>query len=154
MYKPDLSPARRFDEYSCLGTLNVGWLDPAHPYAQGDTSKEFHDRLFEFCGHSVLQTRGCHVCPYCGDPSSFLTVCEKRLGKELWLGSAEIRVTYEGKTYAAPDLIYHYVVAHRYRPPDEFIEAVLKGPLPDTREYEKFIKKFLECKNKGTTKPF
>jgi hypothetical protein len=149
MYKPDLSPARGFDEYSCLGTVNVGWLDPAHPYTQGDTSEEFQDRLFEFCTHLVLQTRGCHQCPYCGDPTSLLAVREERHGRELYLGTAEIRVTYQGKSYAAPNLVYHYVVAHNYKPPEEFIEAVLNGPLPDTREYKEYMKKFLKCKSKG-----
>jgi len=38
--------------------------------------------------------------------------------------------------YAAPDLIYHYVVEHHYCPPDEFIQAVLEGPLPGSLEYE------------------
>ncbi len=56
--------------------------------------------------------------------------------KEARLGSAEIRVVYEGKTYAAPNMIYHYVVKHHYRPPDEFIQAVLKGSLPGSPEYE------------------
>jgi hypothetical protein len=27
--------------------------------------------------------------------------------------------------FAAPSLVYHYVAAHDYRPPDEFIAAVL-----------------------------
>jgi hypothetical protein len=44
----------------------------------------------------------------------------------LSLGSAEIRVPGSGgRIYAAPDLIYHYVEAHGYRPPDEFVEAVM-----------------------------
>ncbi|MCX7805518.1 MAG: hypothetical protein N3A38_10060 [Planctomycetota bacterium] len=38
----------------------------------------------------------------------------------------EIRVLgRDGKIYAAPTLIYHYVVAHKYRPPQEFIDAVM-----------------------------
>ncbi len=42
----------------------------------------------------------------------------------------------DGTVYAAPDLIYHYVVAHHYRPPDEFIQAVMETPLPGSQEYE------------------
>ena len=30
-----------------------------------------------------------------------------------------------GRVYAAPTLIWHYVTEHGYRPPDEFIDAVL-----------------------------
>jgi hypothetical protein len=45
-------------------------------------------------------------------------------------GSAEIRVVGVGRVYAAPDLIGHYVEAHGYCPPEEFIAAVLGGPEP------------------------
>jgi len=55
----------------------------------------------------------------------------------LKLGSAEIRVVgQDGTVYAAPDLIYHYVVVHDYRPPEEFIQAVMETPLPGTQEHE------------------
>ena len=41
-------------------------------------------------------------------------------------GSAEIIVPgRDGKAYRAPTLISHYVRSHRYRPPREFVEAVL-----------------------------
>ena len=40
-----------------------------------------------------------------------------------------------GATYAAPNLIYHYVVDHQYLPPDAFVRAVLDGPLPGSPEY-------------------
>lgn len=43
------------------------------------------------------------------------------------LGQAEIRVAGGDLIYAAPTLIYHYVEAHDYRPPVEFIERVLAG---------------------------
>ena len=34
-----------------------------------------------------------------------------------------------------------YVVVHIYRPPDEFIEAVLNGPRPGSVEYQTLVKK-------------
>ena len=41
------------------------------------------------------------------------------------VGGAEIRVRgTTGIVRAAPDMILHYVEAHGYRPPDDFIEAV------------------------------
>lgn len=30
--------------------------------------------------------------------------------------------------YAAPSLVHHYVVAHGYKPPEEFIAAVMAFP--------------------------
>jgi hypothetical protein len=61
-----------------------------------------------------------------------------RKGDEwITIGSAEIRVFgHDGRVYAAPNFIYHYVVVHHYQPPEEFVEAVLAGPLPRSPEYE------------------
>jgi hypothetical protein len=98
-------------------TVNIGWLDPDHPFPTGPTSKEFRDRLELLCGFPVKQTRGVHPCYFCkgqGRPGS----------------SAEMRVAGDGKVYAAPSLVHHYVVAHDYRPPDEFIAAVLAWDEP------------------------
>ena len=38
--------------------------------------------------------------------------------------------------YAAPNLIFHYVRDHAYKPPQEFIDAVLTGPAPDSAAYQ------------------
>ena len=44
------------------------------------------------------------------------------------LGNAEIRVLgRNGKTYAAPNLIYHYIKDCGYLPPHEFLEAVMSN---------------------------
>jgi hypothetical protein len=49
------------------------------------------------------------------------------------LGSAEIRVFGKrGKIYAAPNMLYHYVTAHQYKPPDEFLHALKESPCPPT----------------------
>jgi hypothetical protein len=109
----DLTP------YACVhfekdppGTLNVGWLDRSHPYSTGATSPEFQHKLARLCAQPVRQTRGLHRCPFCH-------------GRDRPGGSAEIRVGAGGRIYAAPTLVHHYVAAHNYRPPDEFIAAVL-----------------------------
>lgn len=63
----------------------------------------------------MRQTRGFHTCEFCG-------------GREKAVGNAEIRVPGEGRMYAAPSLVHHYVVAHGYKPPEEFIAAVMAFP--------------------------
>jgi hypothetical protein len=41
-------------------------------------------------------------------------------------GNSEIRVAAaNGITYVAPVLVLHYVIAHGYLPPQEFIDAVI-----------------------------
>jgi hypothetical protein len=89
--------------------VNIGWLDPDRPFPQGPTTEEFRTKLRQLCEQPVQQTRGLHRCEFCLGP----------------VGSAEMRVEGKGRVYAAPVLVHHYVVAHDYRPPDEFIEAVL-----------------------------
>lgn len=94
------------------GTVNIGWLDRGHPFPTGPTGDEFRAKLGRLCARRVRQTRGFHPCCFCngrGRPAS----------------SAEVRVAGNGKVYAAPSLVHHYVVAHGYRPPEEFIAAVL-----------------------------
>lgn len=34
-------------------------------------------------------------------------------------------------TYAAPALIYHYVLVHSYSPPEEFVRSVVESQGPD-----------------------
>src|SRR5262249_58545441 len=63
MYFPDLSA------YEYLkgrpAALNVGWLDPAHVFAQGEVPDGFVQRLRDIARRPVNQTRGFYVCPFC-----------------------------------------------------------------------------------------
>ena len=62
------------------------------------------------------------------------------------LGSAEIRVLGGGgKVYAAPNLIYHYVAKHKYRPPEEFIEAVMRVPFSNPWQPNRSHKSFMKA---------
>lgn len=115
--------------------LNVGWLSGQIVYTEGNTSKEFQGRLLKFCNGVVNPTRGWHSCEFC-PPTAYDPVRGNPLEP---FGTAEIRVFYKDNTYAAPNLIYHYVTEHNYKPPEEFIEAVLQGPLPGSSEYEELI---------------
>jgi hypothetical protein len=45
----------------------------------------------------------------------------------LVVGSAEIEITDDqGRVFVARDLLLHYVAAHHYPPPKEFIETVCR----------------------------
>ena len=126
MYYRDLTPYSFFKSASADEALNVGWLDVQHPFPTKKASEALLDALFESCLNSVVQTRGYHRCEFCDD-YEFGPIIVSRHGQEAWLGSAEIRVTgKDGKVYAAPTLIYHYVAAHDYDPPIEFVEALTK----------------------------
>ena len=109
----DLTPYTYLDpEEEAPGTVNIGWLDRFHPFPTGPTSEEFRDKLGRLCARRVKRTRGLHHCPFCK-------------GRERPASSSEMRVASAGRVYAAPSLVHHYVAAHDYRPPDEFVAAVL-----------------------------
>jgi hypothetical protein len=109
----DLTPYTYFHpEEEAPGTVNVGWLESDRPFPTGRTGEEFRARLGRLCERRVKQTRGRHLCPFC-------------TGRDRPGSSAEMRVAGTDRVYAAPSLVHHYVVAHGYRPPAEFVAAVL-----------------------------
>lgn len=113
-------------------TENIGWLESGHAFGAHDFVEGFLDNLWQFCKISVAQTRGIHSCSFCLEDRFFA----ERGNKKLVLGSAEMRVfSNNGRIFAAPNLIYHYIEFHRYSPPDEFVEAVLNGPQPSEGIY-------------------
>lgn len=105
------------------GELNVGWLGPESVFERGSTGQEFKDALAKLVvKQQVHLIRGFRRCGLCGE----IRVRVEHGSKSRVLGNSEIRVTGEnGTVYAAPSLIAHYVEAHEYLPPNEFIEAVL-----------------------------
>ncbi len=149
----DLTPYQYFLRHEPVGLtpVNVGWLGYGRPFTQGQTSQEFKDRLLGFCSdkYVVHIARGFHVCELCDvtldqwydedkdDHSKYGAGTE-------WMsiGDGEIRVIGEAGIYAAPTLIYHYVIEHGYQPPDEFIEAVLKGSGPGSEEHQALLAKY------------
>jgi len=105
--------------------IAIGWLDDEHPFPKSSASEEFLDALFEACIIQVRRTRGFHVCPFCSSPIVGPIPIERK-GKRIFLGTAQIRIeSASQKVFGAPTLIYHYVSAHDYEPPKEFVEAVL-----------------------------
>lgn len=126
MYYPDLTPYSYLSGDRPANALNIGWLDNQHPFPKKKASEELLNALFESCLHPVLNTRGWHHCEFCCPGPNFGGMKVSRHGREALLGSAEITVKGKnGRVYAAPNLIYHYVAAHDYDPPKEFLEALL-----------------------------
>jgi hypothetical protein len=125
----DLTPyTNHSPEKEQAGTVNIGWLDRWHPFPIGETSDEFRAKVQVISLWRVNQTRGFYPCTFCK-------------GRDRPAGSAEIRVVGKRRVYAAPILVHHYVAAHWYRPPEEFIAAVLawdasKAPDPERAALE------------------
>ena len=134
---------RRIIAEAFVNAVNIGWLSTHHSYPSGDTSAEFHAKLFQLCLYPHWGHRGYHQCDLesCSDfdENTFIIIDGKKEpfnhgmhvsthgGKTKSLGAHVIIVTGENRNYAAPDLIFHYVAEHNYRPPDEFIDAVMES---------------------------
>jgi hypothetical protein len=112
MHFADLSPY----QYSPIQALpagnrvNIGWLDPAHPFLTSQPSDELVRALHKLVQHPVRIIPGLHVCELCNDAA----------------GTGEIEVVAPDVIYVAPTLIAHYVFEHGYRPPGEFEVAALQ----------------------------
>ncbi|MBI1832290.1 MAG: hypothetical protein HYR84_12675 [Planctomycetes bacterium] len=109
----------------------IGWLHPAHPYSKGDVSATFMSRLKQFAAESADSAEslffgafcGIHTCEFCGKAH----------------GVANFGVPCDTLLYIAPEMIVHYIEEHGYCPPQEFVAAVLRSPLPDTDEGRKGV---------------
>ena len=120
-----------------LDPLAVGWIQRNDEFTTGATPEGFAGALLEFCRepHTVCAVRHRRPCPICGEQIA-VTVG----GQTVDLGGAEVRVLGDEEIFAAPDLIYHYVAEHGYRPPPLFVQAVLQGPQPGTPEHRVLVR--------------
>ena len=90
--------------------LNIGWLDATYLFDCGDTSVEFHEALRKLIEQPIQMHRGFHICEFCEPNSPF--------SPSAGHGNGQIRVMGPDRQwYAAPTMVYHYVVTHHYRPP-------------------------------------
>jgi len=108
-YYSDLSPYEY--GFSIPECVNIGWLDKDHDFEKGDVPNEFIEKLKElptFAAHA-----GYHNCPFCEGG-----------GRDTWSSSIKM-VIGNGLVYLTPAMIVHYVRDHHYKPPQEFIDAVM-----------------------------
>lgn len=103
----------------------VGWLERPG-FTTGTVPKDCIAALVEGLRGGIFSdgTRGYHDCTLCG---KFMPEIKwKRRGIRLQ-GHGHYLVQQGQRVYMAPSLLLHYVLDHGYRPPDEFLDAVLKG---------------------------
>jgi hypothetical protein len=117
------------------GVLNVGWIDLLQPFPTWDAPSDFLERLWRYCHIRAVLWRHILFCDKCSFKAENDCV-ETWNNEQLVLGTGEIRVFGNGETvYAAPDMVFHFVKVHHYRPPAEFIEALNQGLDPSSDVY-------------------
>ena len=120
----DLSPYTYSKRKGLEDAISVGWLEGDDmTYNHGETPKELVSLLKGYKTQNRMM--GSHKCEYCS-----------QYGTSIPNGNGEIWVFNGDKFYIAPYLIIHYIEKHGYKPPQEFIEAVMNGFMPHSPGYE------------------
>jgi hypothetical protein len=133
-YFSDYSPYA-YGHESHPGVVHVGWLDNVHPYAKGTVDARLIEKMKLLASNPVELYRGKHICELCAEPPDLVkttlpnsVALDPNCSWARWVGlrssNGEIRVSGEGVVFAAPVLIVHYIEAHSYLPPDQFLKAV------------------------------
>ncbi|KAF0863508.1 hypothetical protein [Pseudomonas sp. LD120] len=129
MYFKDLSDYSYYLSGGLPSVKNVGWIDSRHYFERGDVPKAVVDKLHQLIAGSAVfdahvnKIRGIHPCNLCGERNIEVSVGSKKI----YIGSSEIWVPYACADgyFASPTMIVHYIEVHGYKPPDEFIEALM-----------------------------
>jgi hypothetical protein len=138
----------RADLSTCAGFARgdevraIGWLDAAHPYPRGPVPRRFRAALRKHTRTTVqvVLSGGSHRC----------NLCSRR--RQYWWPRAclyNLIVPAAGRLYVAPELVTHYVAAHGYRPPDEFVAAVLACPPQGSEAYWEQLLALKHCWLRG-----
>ncbi len=131
-YYPDLGQASGIDAGPHVRA--VGWLDDEHEFATGEPAADFVKKLRKLTRKSARSgialgwpfAMGFHTCELCGELSA---------SYNLGVPAGEL-------LYVAPEMISHFVEEHAYLPPREFIEAVLRSPIPGWLRYRLAVARF------------
>src|SRR5687767_2054296 len=130
MYYDDMSIYEYMSGFPMLTVFNIGWLEGEHPYTTGDIDDEALNQIRQILFHEkdINKMRGFHMCSLCPyDPVHHAPMYVQIDGKARTLGMSEIWIPGDNDVvYAAPSMIYHYIVEHTYKPPEMFLEALRK----------------------------
>lgn len=120
----------------------VGWLSGMHGFERGRSPDGLLAALDLHLAApwQPFVIRGFHRCG----------VCLVRQPWRMLLGPLGLPTGYRNLyvpasdcVYVAPELVRHYVRSHRYRPPSEFVAALLACPPQDSTAFQERIARFI-----------
>ncbi len=93
----------------------IGYLDITEPYEKGIVSQTFVNKLRQIWKSGMtLGSLGFHTCEFCETEPKATSSCEK------------ILVDKENNIkYLFPEMIFHYIEVHEFKPSNEFIKCVM-----------------------------
>jgi len=92
----------------------VGYLSIDEPFEKGEVSQNFLNKLrILWNEEGIVASAGHHTCEFCG----------------IAKGSSEkTLIDRENKIkYIFPEMIFHYITEHKFKPSNEFIEFVMRS---------------------------
>jgi hypothetical protein len=128
MFYPDLATECQVDFGPEVRA--IGWLSANHLFSVGSVEDAFVARLRAHISTAWQPcfAAGKHDCEFCP---------HRRVG-----GSANVWFPTPHVKYVAPELIAHYIEYHCYRPPGEFIRAVMDCPPQGSDEFFELLSNF------------
>jgi hypothetical protein len=137
-YSEDLYPCNYFG-FTDPRLIGVGWLDPSHSFRQAAVDKAHYEALGMLAANpwQPFVSAGRHRCQFCRFSGGPATI---RIGDvDVAVGASNVFVPSSHVVYVAPSQIVHYIDAHEYSPPDEFMNAVLSCPPMRSTEYLRML---------------
>lgn len=123
-YYPD--GGHRWESYRNANLVTIGWMDAPHPIPRGDVKPRDFVRLEKLIhyGWTFEEQEGTHSCTFCfGDPDAE-PIRRMVCGHYHVLGWRHVVMPGKRRLYLVSDQILHYVEAHYYKPPDQFLRAL------------------------------
>ena len=130
----------------------IGWLASDKPFLSGEVPEKFFERLCRLLQNSWSPgpaTAGCHRCELCRFTGGPETSYYKGMQFSGW-SSSFLYVPGLDCLYLSPVSVAHYIDAHNYCPPEEFIQAVLNCPPMRSVAY---LKAVLDNGGRGLNEP-
>ena len=141
-YYPDLS---QYNNQKYLSpdlfkdVYNVGWLNSDHsfPTENSDSTllSKIRNIILNHQGVGLTLERGIGACPLCNE---VISIPRANLS-ERYLGISEIWIPFNGKVYVSPDMIFHHILIHSYKPPQTFEKAILNFDSESKWDSHKFF---------------
>src|SRR6185369_530883 len=119
MWIADLSPLDGSERM-----VTIGWLGRGNTYPVGEVPLNVYRKLA-----ALLAEPGRPAA------SGAIQPCDLCVYEPERAGTMNVFVPGDQRVYVAPELILHYMNAHRYQPPEEFCKAVLSCPRMGMSEY-------------------
>ncbi len=99
----------------------VGYLAWGEPFEKGEVSINFLNKLHILWGEGItLGSMGHHECEFCIDEGNYENRGKSSSEKELTDRENKIK-------YIFPEMIFHYITKHNFKPSNEFVEFVMRN---------------------------